>query len=368
MFILTKNRIETSEIQNIEKTLISKRMVNIKDSLVLNNPKHLNLMKDFDISNYNHIYEIDDYIIKENEKLFSYIKNKDLEHILKILVNTHEDNVFSKEIVTNIIASNNANIDYLNKAENMIKELIQTIYVDNSDNPVSAISKLKQELFERNNLDEIEKLKLNILKRRTTRWTLLKTLKNLGVLSNLLTKSFNFDNIKNVLKNPHYFIYLSEKEYSTIFDNDDKPNYIVSTDLFSNYRYRDLKEFKDGSTVNYKKLKYLYIASNNYILKKVNYSDFLNDEESVIALNNMFNGFKLDNIDETSFNRDFLERVITENHDEIKSTIYNKFMDLVDDNLKDLFKPDEDEINDNNDSVDILSFVSKMYDINDDAI
>ena len=82
----------------------------------------------------------------------------------------------------------------------------------------------------------------------------------------------------------------------------------------------------------------------------------------------MFNGFKLDNIDETSFNRDFLERVITENHDEIKSTIYNKFMDLVDDNLKDLFKPDEDEINDNNDSVDILSFVSKMYDIKDDAI
>lgn len=364
MFILTKNKIETSEIQTIEKTLISKRTINIKDCLVLNNPRHLTLMKDFDISKYNHIYEIDDYIIKENEKLFNYIKNKSMEHILKILINTHEDNVFAKEVITQIISSKNTDVKYLAEVENMIRELINTIYVENKDNPVLAISNLKQNLILKNDLNDVEKLKLEILRKRSTRWTLLKTLKNVVVLSALLNKDFNLDNIKNLLKNPHYFIYFSDKEYSTIFDNDDRKNYIASTDLFSNYRYRDLKEFKDGSASNYKKLKYLYVASNNYIIKKLSYSDFLNDEESCIALNNMFRGFSIDNIDEESFNREFLERVITENHTDIKNTIYEKFFNLVDDNLKDLFRPTKDEIDTKEDSVDILSFVSQLYNIN----
>src|SRR5699024_6976873 len=98
MFILTKNKIENNKIQEIQKTLISKKTVSLKDSLIINNPKHLTLMTNFSISDYNHIYEVNDYIIKENENLFTYIKNKDFEYILKTLTNTHEDNVYAKEI------------------------------------------------------------------------------------------------------------------------------------------------------------------------------------------------------------------------------------------------------------------------------
>lgn len=362
MFILTKNKIEINELQNIEKNLISKRSINLKDSLVLNNPKHLNLMNDFDISKYNHIYEVNDYIIKENEKLFSYIKNKSFEHILKTLCNTHDDNMFAKEVLTNVVSSNNLNLDYVIEVEKMVQFLIDTIYGEAKVSPTTMINTLKDELNAKDCLDDIEKLKLYILKKRTTRWTLLKINKNLSVLSNLLTNKFDFYSLKNVLKNPHYFVYLSDKEYSTIFDNDDGQKYISSNDLFSNYRFRDLKEFKDNSSLNYKRLKYLYIGSNNYILQKVTYKDFLNDEDSVVALNNMFRGFKHYNIDEKLFNTEFLERVVSENHTDLMMTIYENHLSFVDDSMKDLFKPSEEDIN-GSDSVDILSFVSSMYDI-----
>lgn len=364
MFILTKNKIENNELQNVEKNLISKRTINIKDSLVLNNPKHLTLIKDFDINNYNHLYEVQDYIIRENEKLFSYIKTKNFDHILKILCNTHDDNMFARDVLSQIISSNNLDINHIKEIESMIQELINTIYGESELSPTAIINKLKDELYRKENLSDIETLKLDILKKRTTRWTLLKINKNLSVLINLLNNKFDFYSLKSTLKNPRYFVYLCDREYSTIFDKNDEQKYISSNDLFSNYRFRDLKEFKDNSSINYKRLKYLYVASNNYILQKISYKDFLNDDESVIALTNMFRAFKEYNIDSEAFNKDFLERVITENHDELKMTIYENHLSLVPEDMKDLFKPDEDEIH-GSDSVDILSFVSNMYDITD---
>lgn len=362
MFILTKNKIENNKIQEIQKTLISKKTVSLKDSLIINNPKHLTLMTNFNISDYNHIYEVNDYIIKENENLFTYIKNKDFEYILKTLTNTHEDNVYAKEILNYIITNNNANVDFLAQTEEMLQKLIKEIYFDNKTNPSLAISKLRESLNKKESLSEIEKLELKILKTRATRWTLLKAVKHVNILHNTLIRGFNFTTISNALENQHYYIYLSEKEYSSIFSKTPGQKYISSTDLFTSYRYRDLKDFKDGSAVNYKKLKHLYIASNNYILKKLNYADFLKDEDSVIALNNMLRGFKTENIDELAFDADFLEEVITENHEEIKATIAEKFIDLVDEDLKELFIPDKSECYlDNNNSNDVLSFVSKMY-------
>lgn len=362
MFILTKNKIESEEIQEIQKILISKKTVSLKDSLIINNPKHLTLMKNFNILDYNHIYEVNDYIVKENENLFSYIKDKDFEYILKTLTNTHEDNVHAKEILTYILSSNNANVEFLSEADEMLQRLVKEIYFDNKINPGLAISKIRESLNKKGSLSEIERLELKILKTRATRWTLLKAIKNLNILSSTLTRGFDFTTISDTLENQHYYIYLTEKEYVPVFSKIPGQKHIASTDLFTSYRYRDLKDFKDGSAVNYKKLKHIYIASNNFILKKLNYADFLKDEESATALNNMLRGFKTENIDELAFDADFLEEVITDNHDEIKATISEKFIDLVDENLKDLFIPDNTEDSqDYTSSDDVFSFVSKMY-------
>lgn len=362
MFILSKNKIEDTEIKEIQNTLISKKNISLKDSLVIDNPKHLNLIKNFNISNYNHLYEVTDYIVKENENLFNYIKNKDFDYILKTLINTHEDNVYAKEILTYIISNNLANTNFLTEASQMLQNLINEIYFNNETAPGFKISKLREYLNKKTELTDIEKLELKILKNRATRWTLLKAYKHISALNSILNKGFDFTTISKALENKHYYIYLSEKEYTPIFSKIPGEKAISTTDLFTGYRYRDLKDLKDGSAVNYKKLKHIYIASNNYILKKLSYSDFLNSEDSTVALNNMFNGFKHENIDYLMFDLDFLEKVIKGNHKDIKNTISEKFIDLVDEDFRHLFKPEKEETaENNNNSSDVLSFVSKMY-------
>lgn len=367
MFILTKNKLEANEINEIQNILISKKNISRKDSLVLDNPKHLTLIKDFDISNYNHLYEVIDYIVRENESLFNYIKDKDFDYILKTLINTHEDNAYAKEVLNYIISNNLSDIQSLTEASEMLQNLINEIYFNNEVSPGFKISKLREALNKKESLTEIEKLELKILKNRATRWTLLKTAKNINTLISTLNKGFDFTTISNALENKHYYIYLSEKEYTPIFSKIPGLKLISTSDLFTGYRYRDLKDLKDSSAVNYKKLKYIYIASNNYILKRLSYSDFLNSEDSAIALNNMLNGFKNENIDTLLFDRDFLERVINENYEDIKNTIYNKFMHLVDEDLQDLFIPTKKEPvkkdieETTEDSNDVLSFISKMY-------
>lgn len=363
MFILTKNKLEQNEINEIENILISKKNISRKDYLVIDNPKHLNLIKGFDISNYNHLYEVTDYIVKENANLFNYIKDKDFEYILKTLINTHEDNAYTKEILNYIISNNLANTQFLTETTEMLQNLINEIYFNNETSPGFKIAKLREALNQKDELTDVEKLELKILKNRATRWTLLKSSKNINALNSILNKGFNFSTIDEALENKYYYVYLSEKEYSTIFSKTPGLKAISTTDLFTGYRYRDLKDLKDGSAVNYKKLKHIYIASNNYILKKLTYSDFLKSEESAKALNNMFKGFKDENIDELLFDGDFLEKVISDNHEDIKNTIYDKFLEFVDEDLKHLFKPNKlEETNTlDEDSSDVLSFISKMY-------
>ena len=362
MFILTKNKLDTNEIHEIQNTLISKKTVSRKDSLIIDNPKHLNLITDFNISNYNHLYEVVDYIVKENENLFNYIKDKDFEYIIKTLTNTHEDNAYAKEVLSYIISNNLANTEFLTEAANMLQNLVNEIYFNNKTSPGYKIAKLREYLNKKESLTDVEKLELKILKNRATRWTLLKAFKNITTLNSILVKGFDFTTISDALENQHYYIYLSEKEYLTIFSKIPGSKCISTTDLFTGYRYRSLKDLKDGSAVNYKKLKHIYIASNNYILKKLSYSDFLNSEESAVALNNMLKGFKDENIDTLLFDADFLEKVIADNHEDIKNTIYEKFMNFVDEDLKPLFTPDKDSESENqNSSDDVLSFISKMY-------
>lgn len=361
MFILTKNKIEDHEIDKIQNILISKKSISRKDSLVVDNPKHLNLIKDFNIKEYNHLYEVTDYIVKENDNLFNHIKDKDFEYIVKSLTNTHEDNHSAKEILNYIISNNLANVEFLTEVLQMLPELISEIYFKNESSPGFEISKLREALIKKDNLTELEKLKLRILKNRATRWTLLKASKNISALNLILQRGFELTTISKALENKYFYLYLSEKEYTPIFSKIPGTKVISTTDLFTGYRYRDLKDLKDGSAVNYKKLKHIYIASNNYILKKLSYSDFLNSEESVTALNNMLNGFKHENIDTLLFDLDFLERVIADNHEEIKNTIQEKFLDLVDEDIKHLFTDSTIEQDENNNSDDVLSFVSKMY-------
>ena len=363
MFILSKTKLKENEINEIQNILISKKNISRKDCIVINNPKHLNLIKGFNILDYSHLYEVIDYVIKENANLFNHIKDKDFDNIVKTLVNTHEDNAYAKEILSYVISNDLANPEFLNEACDMLQNLVNEIYFNNDSTPGFKISKIRDGLNKKGSLTEVEKLELKILKNRATRWTLLKSAKTLNALNLTLNRGFNFTTINNALENKHYYIYLSEKEYTPIFSKVPGLKTISSSDLFTGYRYRDLKDLKDGSAVNYKKLKHIYIASNNYILKKLTYSDFLKTEESATALNNMLKGFKNDNIDPILFDGDFLEKVIADNHEDIKNTIYDKFLDFVDEDLRHLFtpkKPDttEETIEQSND---VLSFVSKVY-------
>ena len=71
MFILSKTKLKENEINEIQNILISKKNISRKDCLVINNPKHLNLIKGFNILDYSHLYEVIDYVIKENANLFN---------------------------------------------------------------------------------------------------------------------------------------------------------------------------------------------------------------------------------------------------------------------------------------------------------
>jgi hypothetical protein len=92
----------------------------------------------------------------------------------------------------------------------------------------------------------------------------------------------------------------------------------------------------------------------------------------------MFRGFTEENIDFDMFTEEFLEEVIAGNHEELKEVIGTKYMELVPEDLKELYviekpvkkknsKPKVEAAADNNeakkieDKSDVLSFISDMY-------
>jgi hypothetical protein len=380
MFILTKNKIEENKKPEIEKMLISKRTPNIKGGLVINNPKHIKLIDDFDIKEYNYIYEVDDYILQENTNLLNHLRDKDDEYIIKTLTNTHEDNVYVQDLISHILTESKFDAAYLGQVETMLKRLISEIYFENKQSPKDVILKLRTALKNKGeNLTQIEALEYRILKNRTTRWALIKTSRTISALNRIINTAQSFENINTSLKEKQNFVYLSDKEYLTVYEaNKPGRRLITQNDLYTSYRYRSLADLKDNSSVNYKKLKYIYIASNNYILKQLSYMDFLRCNESITALTNMFRGFTEENIDFDMFTEEFLEEVIAGNHEELKEVIGTKYMELVPEDLKELYviekpvkkknsKPKVEVAADNNeakkieDKSDVLSFVSDMY-------
>lgn len=328
MFIFTKNKIDEFQITQVEKNIISKKELGLKDALIIKQPNHLNLVKDFNILEYQYLYETDDYIIHENESLLNHLKNLEFEDILKVLDNTHKDSITSEEIISYIINNNTLTLEFLTNIEEMLKELSMKIYYKNKFNPNTVIKQMRYELKLKNELSNIEKIKFEILKDRTTRWMLLKIKRQIQQLKLFFQKEFEFSSLDDLLQNNKYYLYISSKEYSSIY-NKEGIKTINSIDLFTNYRYRDLKDLKDGSSVNYKKLKHIYIASNKYILKKVKYIDFLNDENSIKALCNLFNTFNSANLTIEDFNEDFLKRASQIDNFKLNKTIANNFSDFI---------------------------------------
>jgi hypothetical protein len=339
MFILTKNRLEKSQIPELENMLVAKRNINLKDALVLNNPNHINYMSSFNINNFNFIYEVDDYTLIENNNLFNHIKDKDKETIIKTLSSTHEDNLCVKELVALILKESNFDPKFLRDAENMLNKLMSIIYLENKTMPKVAINKLKDKLSQKGDkMTKMDFLELKLLKKRTTRWTLIKTSRIISHLNKQITSAYVFYDINKSLSDRQNFIYLTDKEYSTIYEpNKAGKKIIEQNDLYTSYRYRDLKELKDASSVNYKKLKYIYVGCNSYVLKQLSYLDFLRCPESVVALTNMFKGFTIENIDLNMFNEEFLEEVIAGNYEDLIDVIATKFKELVPEDLKELF-------------------------------
>lgn len=371
MLILSKKKLSEIEIKKAESMLITKRGLNINGVLIVQNPRHLEAMSNFKFDDYLTIYEVDDFIINENETLFNYLKDKDIEEILRVLTASHEDTTFSKEILGDAVKLLNCDKDSINKLIYEISELNKEIYSKNTSRPPrSIIAQKKNECFNKKDSSNIELIKYKILKQRATRYSLIKIMKNLKELVNNLEQkhNLNFENIEKELLNQKTFIYLSNKEYTDIYSpSESLSQHIDYEDLFVSFRFKNLQDLKGTLSTNYHKLKNIYLGYDNYILRELSYKDFLKDEQSETALYNMFKVFDVENLNISQFNDEFLEEVISENHDTLKNLINVKFNEFIPEELKPLFnKKDNQESQESsstNSQNDVLSFLSKSFNL-----
>lgn len=371
MFVLSLNeKLPDSIIAKIEDCLFCKKIIpNSPLYLVIENPLHYknqNIYINFE--RYKSIYTISNCKLKLNTALSNTLKKSTNEKSLDILIKEFQDTNFANKVIEEILNSKNFSLKLLLDIKRTLNEMLEKIYFTNSTfNTSLVIKEMRNELIKKSTFSYLDTLKLNILKTRANRFTLILIKNKIKEAINLINSNDIYNhNIRQLLDEKDFLLMYSNCNFSSIKNSDNNYKMVPSYPVVTALKFNSLDSFSTKKFSCNNNIKYLYLIKNDIVVSQVSYLDLLKETNGEAIVLNIFKNISEENLNIDYLSRDFLDEM--KKYPELNQYFKANFI-INNPTLKNYFSIYEDKncnvpCTDSKNKLNILNLVNKSCETN----